>query len=111
MSKRKLQILARYLIGKCLGLTVAAKNIDIVSYEDGGLFPLYLVFTILGKNNINYVLREQLCGIWKFYINNMAITELRLKDFEEGGQTMSGELFEIFLDMLEEACYDYTQED
>lgn len=84
MNKRKLRVLARYLIGKCLGLTVAAKNIDIVSYEDGGLFPSYLVFTILGKNNINYVLREQLCGIWKFYINNMAIAELRLKDFEEG---------------------------
>lgn len=86
MSKRKLRVLARYLIGKCLGLTVAAKNIDIVSYDDGGLFPSYLVFTILGKDNINYVLREQLCGIWKFYINNMAIAELRLKNFEEGAK-------------------------
>ena len=84
MNKRKLQILARYLIGKCLGLTVAAKNIDIITCEDGGLFPSYLVFTILGKDNINYVLREQLCGIWKFYINKLAIAELRLKDFEEG---------------------------
>lgn len=84
MSKRKLQVLARYLIGKCLGLTVAAKNIDIASYEDGGLFPSYLVFTILGKDHITYVLREQLCGIWKFYINSLAIVELRLKDFEEG---------------------------
>lgn len=84
MSKRKLQVLARYLIGKCLGLKVAAKNIDIIGHEDGGLFPSYLVFTILGKRHINYVLREQLCGIWKFYINNMAIVELRLKDFEEG---------------------------
>lgn len=86
MNKRKTQLLARYLIGKCLGLTVAAKNIDITAYEDGGLFPSYLVFTILGKSHINYVLREQLCGIWKFYINNLAIVELRLKDFEEGAK-------------------------
>jgi hypothetical protein len=30
---------------------------------------------------------------------------------DAGGQRMSNELFEIFLDMLEEACYDMEQED
>ena len=38
-------------------------------------------------------------------------TDSRSIKADAGGQRMSNELFEIFLDMLEEACYDMEQED
>jgi len=67
MAKKDLKAIARLLIGKTLGLTVAAKNINIDDYEDGYGLPTYLVFTVLGFD-ITYVFRELPNGHYKFSI-------------------------------------------
>lgn len=82
MSKRHLRAIAQHLISKLLGLKVAAKNIDIEEYEGIFVIPEYLVFTIKGVENINYTLREQPNGNYRFYINGAFVCRLELSDFE-----------------------------
>lgn len=82
MSKEHLRAIARHLIGKVLGLKVAAKNIDIEEYEGIFVIPEYLVFTIKGVETVKYTLREQPNGKYRFYINGAFVCRLELSDFE-----------------------------
>lgn len=82
MSKRHLRAIARHLISKVLGLKVAAKNIDIDEYEGIFVIPEYLVFSIHGVEKVNYTLREQPNGKYRFYINGAFVCRLELSDFE-----------------------------
>lgn len=82
MSKTHLRAIARHLIGKALGLKVAAKNIEILDYEGEFVIPSYLFFSIHGVERIIYILKEKPNGKYRFYINNELICELELADFE-----------------------------
>ena len=82
MSKEHLRAIARHLIGKVLGLKVAAKNIDIEEYEGFFVIPEYLIFSIKGVETVKYTLREQPNGKYRFYINGAFVCRLELSDFE-----------------------------
>ncbi|MDT3387631.1 MAG: hypothetical protein LIR46_07735 [Bacteroidota bacterium] len=82
MSKEHLRAIARHLIGKVLGLKVTAKNITIEEYEGNFVIPEYLVFSIKGVEKVNYTLREQPNGKYRFYINGAFVCSLELSDFE-----------------------------
>lgn len=82
MSKEHLRAIARHLIGKVLGLKVAAKKIDIEEYESNFIIPEYLVFSIKDVGTVKYTLREQQNGKYRFYINGAFVCRLELSDFE-----------------------------
>ena len=94
MNKRELQKFARLLIGKTLGLTVAAKNVCIEDFEHDGIDVTFFVFTILGFD-IRYILRAVGHDRFKFWVRQtsrcggnvitegMFVFDLKLEDLED----------------------------
>ena len=91
MSNRDLQRFARLVIGKTLGVTVAAKNINIEDSECDWTIPSYLRFTVLGFDT-SYYFRELPNGSYKFSISrkcgmthSIGVIDfiLRLEDLED----------------------------